>query len=382
MPWTETLPSGRYRAGYRTPTGEKRYVDGTFTHKRAAEREAAAAETAARAPGWRDPRAAERTWGDWVEEWQRGSTVVASTRASTGYMITRRLLPKWGKVKLIDIDRHEIKAWANELQADGLAPTSAKRLVNVLSSSLTAAVDARILPANPCIGLRLNIPDQRNERVYTTEEQHRLFQALPGEIDRALVAVLLGTGCRLGEALALEARHFNAEQGTVRIRQTWDSGTSTLKPYTKGKTRRTVPLDAWLLEIIEPVLKARPTGYIFASKPGGDPLDVANWRKRVWNPAATAANLNPPGVERGSIHTLRHTYATEQLEAGLSLAEIADLLGHRSITTTERYAHRRSKVGRKALGTIRDPRTAPKRRPAAPETRQGTAEVIPFPRAR
>lgn len=58
-------------------------------------------------------------------------------------------------------------------------------------------------------------------------------------------------------------------------------------------------------------------------------------------------------------HTLRHTYATEQLEAGLTIAEIADLLGHASTTTTERYAHRRGKVRPEAADTIRDPRQAP-----------------------
>ncbi|UOQ58597.1 site-specific integrase [Leucobacter allii] len=349
-----------------------------------AQRKAHALEDESRELGWRDPKAAARTWREWCPEWLRGFYAEDSSDSTTESLIRVHIMPKWGDVRLIDIDRHEIKAWAKEMQVEaGIAATSAKRVINAFSSSLTAAVDVGILSHNPCAKLNLGIPDNPSERTYTQKEQHRLFSELPSVLDQALVAILLGTGCRLGEALALEARHFNVQHSTVRFRQTWDSHNRKLKTYTKGKKRRTVPIDNWLLDLIKPLLKARPEGYLFRSR-GGVPLDVANWRKRVWNKCSDEIGLNSAGKERGSIHTLRHTYATEQLEAGLSLAEIADLLGHSSITTTERYAHRRSKVGKKALGTIRDPRRAPKpkKRQKPRETRELPSNVIAFPGGR
>lgn len=392
MPWPELLPSGRWRAGYRIPGGGKRYVDGTFTHKRAAERAAANAEEEAHKLGWRDPRAAERTWGDWFEEWQRGHFVEESTRSRTLSAINSRIMPKWGEVPLIEIDRHEIRAWAREMIADGLKPTSAKRIIGAFSPSLTAAVDVGILPANPALGLKLNIPNNLSERTLTRKEQRRLFAAFaapedatPAELaeaerDQALVAVLLGTGARWGEAVALTAEHFRMKHRTVRFRQAWDVQNRILTPYTKGKRRRTVPLPKWLFEIIRPVLKARPQGYLFVD-PGGKPLDASNWRKRQWEPAVAAARINEGHDEKATIHTLRHTYATEQLEAGLSLAEIADLLGHASLSTTERYAHRRSKVRPEAATAVRDPRATPVKTPK-PKRRPSGGNVIAFPGSR
>lgn len=118
---------------------------------------------------------------------------------------------------------------------------------------------------------------------------------------------------------------------------------------------------------------------------GGKPLDASNWRKRNWDPAAARARINDGAGERATIHTLRHTCATEQLEAGLSLAEIAELLGHASITTTERYALRRAKVRPEAATAVKDPRRAPakpkKRRNLASEKAELPSNVIRFPNA-
>lgn len=399
MGWAEKLTSGRYRAGYRIPGGEKRYLDEPFVHKAAAKRAADAAEQDARALGWRDPRAAERTWGDWCEEWLRGHYVERSTHSRTMSMIESRIRPKWGETPLIDINRHELRAWAIELQQDGLTATSAKRIIAAFSPSLSAAVDVGILTVNPAIGLRLNIPSNLSERVLSRKEQRRLFAGFAPEGDQptdaasalsnrnqALVAVLLGAGPRWGEAVALMPEHVNRKQRTIRWRQAWDAQNRILVGYTKGKKRRTTPIAPWLMEIIEPLLEVTPRGhYIFADS-GGDPLDASNWRKRHWDPAVKRSGVNDGAGERATIHTLRHTYATEQLEAGLSLAEIADLLGHASITTTERYAHRRSRVREEAATAVKDPRlkvSKPKkkrsRKPA--EDALMPSNVIQFPSA-
>lgn len=386
MPWTEELPSGNYRAGYRIPGGHKRYVEGTFTHKRAAQNAAARAEDDAQKLGWRDPRAAERTWGEWFDEWSAGYYAEASTRRTVESMARSRIRPKWGETPLAEITRFKLKAWAVELRDDGLAATSVKRIISALSTSLTAAVDAEILPANPALNLRLGIPDNLNERVLTPKEQRRLFKAFAAEVDpktaerdQALFAALLGAAPRWSEAVALEAKHFNWNHGTVRFRQAWDAKNRIMKPYTKGKTRRTVPLADWAAEILEAYVRKHGDGLLFTDA-SGVPLDYANWGKRHWAPAVARSKLNTGDVEKATRHTLRHTTATEWLEAGLSLAEIATLLGHASITTSERYAHRRSTVREEARTAVRDPRVAlPKKaKKRADEASELPANVIQF----
>lgn len=371
MPWTEQLPSGNYRACYRDPEGKKRRLPGTYTHKRAAQNAAAAAEAEARSLGWRDPDAALRTWGDWVTEWAPTRAIEPGTAKVDNGRLERTLRPKWGSTPLAHITRHDVRAWAQELRDTGLAPATVQRHVTLLSASLNAAVEAEIIPSNPAARLKLPQPQNLSERTFSRTEQHAIFEHLPTDQDRALVGFLLGTGARWGEAVAIQREHFNLEHGTIRIRAAWDNKTKTMKPYTKGKRHRTVPIQPWLRDLLDPILEATPRGLIFTSR-DNTPVDYSNWRNKVWKPALAAA-----GITDGTIHTLRHTYATEQLDAGLSLAEVATLLGHQSMTTTERYTHRDSKVNPIAAHAIADPRSTP----PEPEPDGGRdAEVIPLRR--
>ena len=154
--------------------------------------------------------------------------------------------------------------------------------------------------------------------------------------------------------------------------------------YTKGKKRRSTPIADWVIDILRPVLERTEPGEFIFSNAAGSPIDYSNWHKRTWAPAVAAAGLNrDTELDPVVIHTTRHTYATEQLEDGRSLAEIADLLGHASISTTERYAHRRSKIGRAAADVVPDPRLDPTPAPQQPESDENAlpSNVLPFRRA-
>lgn len=369
MAWTERLPSGNYRAGYRIPSGEKRYLEGTYTQQRAAHRAATAAEVESHQLGWRDPRAAERLWSEWVTEWFPQRRVDESTQSRDRSRL-KKLLIEWGDTPIHEITRLKIKSWAARLVADGRAHSTVLKDVALLSASLTAAADAEIIPANPALRLKLGLTPATNERTLSIDEQHRLFAAFhPGHDeltpheeaivlrDQALTGVLLGTGARWGEAVALAAAHF--EHGGIRYRRSWDARNRELKNYTKGKQPRTVPLPAWLDELTLPLREAIPRGYLFADATG-EPLDYANWRKRNWLPAIERSGLNSGEHDHNvTPHTLRHTYATEQLEHGRTIGEIADLLGHASMAMAEKYAHRRTGANPAAAQAIRDPRSAP-----------------------
>ena len=330
MAWTEKLPSGRYRGSYRLPTGKTRSA-GTFDLKRQAMNAAAAAEAEAASLGWRDPKAAERTWGDWCDTWWPTRTVEASTLRQDASRRRARLGPKWDQVPLIDITRQDVRAWAAELAADGLAAASVQRCVHLLSASLSAAVDAKIIPANPTLRLRLQGGQQSHERFLTGAEQAALLERFEG-VDHALVSLLLGTGMRWGEAVGLQVKRVDVDRGIIRVAEVWDDAHSTLKLYPKGRKIRDVPLPAWTAAALAPHLEGRKAGHVLLR--AGSPIDYHNWRSRLWVPALRDAEL---GALR--IHDLRHTYASALVQAGVPLEEIGRLLGHVSPLTTRRYAH-------------------------------------------
>lgn len=383
MAWAERLRSGKWRGGYRIPGGEKRYTPETYVRERDAVRHANALEQESRSLGWRDPRAAARPWGEWADQWFETRPVERSTQKAAQYVLPK-LIKKWGDTAIHDITRYAVKAWAAELLAEGRSHGTVLKFLSLLSASLTDAADAGIIPANPALGLKLGLVPGENERTLFRDEQHRLFQALgpqPGctarehELalrDQALCAVLLGSGPRWGEAVALGAFHFGHCE--IRYRRAWDNENRVMKEYTKGKKRRSVPLAPWLDAITLPAREAHPTGLLFADTTG-QPLNRQNWMNRRWKPALERARLNQgEHSDQVTIHTLRHTYATEQLEDGRTIGEIADLLGHASMAMAMKYAHRRSAVNPAAATAIADPRIAP------PEETPLPPNVIPFKR--
>jgi integrase len=338
--WTRKLPSGKYQGKYRGTDGTERTAPGgPWTHKAAALRAAGAAEADARALGWRDPEAARQTWGAWCEHWWPTRTVEVSTLARDVGRRDAYLTPRWGGVPLVDITRHDVKAWAASLRSGGLSPGSVQRIVHLLSASLNAAVDAEVLPANPAARLRLPAPAPSIERYLTHDELDDVVAHLDG-VWRQMALLLAGTGMRWGEAAGLHWGRVDAKRGFIEVAEVWSDAEGAMKPFPKGKRPRQVPIAPWL-ELGTPRRGACTLGDghdvcrgpLVLTSASGTVLDLDNFRKR-WTAACKAA-----GVGHVRVHDLRHTYASWLLQAGVPLAEVGRLLGHQSPITTQRYAH-------------------------------------------
>ncbi|NIH52508.1 tyrosine-type recombinase/integrase [Lysinibacter cavernae] len=204
-----------------------------------------------------------------------------------------------------------------------------------MSASLAAAVDAEVLPSNAAARLKLPSPDNAKERYLTKKEAKRLLKQFPKKSrDRALIALLLGTGLRWGEAIGLQGKRVDVKKAVIRVSETWDDRGNRLKDYPKSRRRRSVPVPDWVLAEIKQLVKKQAGQLFRVDGPKSAPLDYSNWRRKVWLPAITAANITDV-----TIHDLRHTYASWLIQAGVSLEEVGRLLGHVSPLTTRKYAH-------------------------------------------
>ncbi|WP_022906649.1 tyrosine-type recombinase/integrase [Curtobacterium sp. B18] len=234
---------------------------------------------------------------------------------------------------LVDITRHDVKAWAADLLTSGMDPATVQRCVALLSASLVAAVDAGIITANPASRLRLANADNTRERYLTKDEAFRLLDEIPEGIPRAMAAMFFGTGLRWGEAAGATLQRLDSDSGVFRVAETWDDKLKQPKDYPKGRRRRTVPVPDWTLAYLEPLVVARRGGFIFLSA-DGTPLDHHNYRSRIWIPAVKRA-----GLDDVHLHDARHTYASWLTQDGVPLDEVGRLLGHVSPLTMHRYAH-------------------------------------------
>ncbi len=159
--------------------------------------------------------------------------------------------------------------------------------------------------------------------VLSPEEVARLIQAANPGRDRVLLQIAYGCGLRLGELLSLQVGDIDSARMVLHVRQG------------KGGKDRLVPLSLRLLEELRAYWRlCRPRTWLFPGTKPDQPLSRGNVQ-RLFRRIAKRAGINKPC----SMHTLRHSYATHLLEAGVDVLTLKALLGHRSLQTTAHYLH-------------------------------------------
>ncbi|MDH3212402.1 MAG: tyrosine recombinase XerC [Myxococcales bacterium] len=182
------------------------------------------------------------------------------------------------------------------------------------------------LPVDDCVALVERDRRRRRPRGRSAAREHRSVQGALR--DRALAELLYGAGLRVGELAALDVRDMDLHRGDVRV-------------VGKGGKERVVPLPAATRRALEAYLEARRRPGLLAEplftslRPhaeGPRRLGVRDVRRIVASRARGAGV-----VDRVHPHRLRHSYATHLLDMGADLREIQELLGHASLSTTEKY---------------------------------------------
>lgn len=341
MAWAEERAKQKWSGLYRDAGGAKRRLPGTYATKSLAKDAATAAEVAANSHKGRMRTGPSPTWGQWCERWWASRAVEPSTIQNEDSMVKKHIIPRWADVKIDEIRRLDVQAWVSDLP---LAQESARRVLGVLVSSLSAAVEEGVLDTNPAHRIKLPPRPQGREVFLSKDQFAALAQAIPSHNDRAVVKLLAGTGMRWGELAGLHWRSVDLAKGAVTVRDVYSAGE--IKPYPKGRKQRHVPLFDWVVEDLDDtashvVCNAEHRDAICASglvfhNSAGMPLNDRNFYRRVLLPALKEAKLDGLGV---TLHDLRHTYASWLAQSGVPLERIAELLGHASISTTQIYAH-------------------------------------------
>jgi integrase len=175
---------------------------------------------------------------------------------------------------------------------------------------------------NPTAGVQLKDPQNARERFLTAEETQRLRTAIDRSDNTQLqyvVPLLLLTGVRKRELLDSKWEHFDIERRTWRI------------PTTKAGKSRHVPLSAAVLAILAQVPRFDGCPYVVPNPKTRKPY-VSIFAS--WNTARKAAGL--PEVR---MHDLRHSMASNMVNSGRSIYEVAKVLGHTQLKTSQRYSH-------------------------------------------
>jgi len=236
-------------------------------------------------------------------------------------------LRREGRGGLPDADSRVLRAWLASLHHRKLARTSILRRLAAARSCFRFLVRRGEVDVDPARDLRGPRPPGRLPAFLPKDEARDLLDrphdgSAAARRDRALVELLYASGLRVSECCGLDLADLERGQGTVRV-------------LGKGGRERVVPVGEVALAAVEAWLEARGTrpGALFVNARGG--RLTARTAHRIVLREARAAGI----TRRVSPHTLRHTFATHMLGEGADLRLIQELLGHRRLSTTQRYTH-------------------------------------------
>jgi len=232
-----------------------------------------------------------------------------------------------------EVDALAVRSFLAALTRQGLGKRSQGRALSAVRSLFRFACREGVLEANPAQGVKTPKAPKTLPRHLRPGEVESLIEAPEGEgplvrRDRAILELLYAAGLRVSELVGLDWTDVDLSARVVRV-------------MGKGSKERMVPfgkpaaeaLRHWL-EVWEGVRDPGKDGEpVFLNHQGGRLTDRSVRRviDKWVEAAAVARGVHP--------HTLRHTFATHLLENGADLRAIQELLGHSSLSTTQRYTH-------------------------------------------
>ncbi len=236
------------------------------------------------------------------------------------------------------LDIVALRAFLSSLFRDNQASTMKKK-VSGLRSFFKFLLKRQILSQNPASALRTPKVPKGLPRFLTVDQAFRVMEAPPKESerkkplrvrDRALLETLYGTGVRVGELASMNIGDCDFTEASVRV-------------LGKGGKERIVPLGQSALHALQDYLLER-RGLLAKAKQGDDDalwLAQSGRRLSVRQVQNIVRRHGTLGAGRGDLHphAMRHTCATHLLDAGADLRSIQELLGHSSLSTTQRYTH-------------------------------------------
>jgi integrase len=288
----------------------------------------------------------EETYLKWTKDHKR------SWKADT--FRVKAILAFFGKKRLCDIspfliESYKIKRLKTPIEfkkktSDGYAVTTRPRSVAVvnrelclLSAIFRVAIKKKQATKNPCHEVELLKGEKPRKRFLYPEEEDRLMKVLVGTLAhfKDLVRLAIYTGLRQAELLKLAVDDVDLVKRELKLRET------------KSGVGREVPLNKTAEEIVLRLLdkaKARDWTYLFTNPATGTRFLHIH---HGWWKALKLADINDL-----HFHDLRHTFGTRAIENGATLAEVKELMGHKSIATTENYCHATEAGKRRAVDAV------------------------------
>ena len=288
------------------------------------------------------------TFGDWADIWfeHHQDNITATTQEN--YRYTLRILKDyfWMR-KLSDIKPYDVEVFLKTLRKDGRSDSCITQCRGMLYQIFHKAEANDLVRKNPvrfADKMRSRGPLKRKE-AFTAEEVKLLMEKLPEDRIGLSIRLLLGTGMRSQELLALEPRHIAEDGSLIQIRQAINmvKGTATVGQPKSRDSYRDVPIPP-NLRWCAVRLRNTDLKYIWEVGKKDQPCNPSYFRDKF-----KAAISEIEGVRVLTPHSCRHTYVSQLQALGVDLPTIQSIVGHADIDMTQHYLHVQDSIRQQAV---------------------------------
>jgi integrase len=285
--------------------------------------------------------ASKVTVEEWMTAWLGSRDVRPRTAERDAGLVNTHILPHIGKVRLAKLSARDVQSVIDASIQAKHAPATTNEIRSLLSRACKSAVRQRMLAENPVEGTDPRREGKRDVRPLTPDELTAFITKAKGDRDEAMLLLYVLVGGRRGEVLALEWKDVDLSNGQITFRRTLyrHDGKLRVGPAKTDQSIRTVNVG----RVILAALKRRK------AQQGEDRLSAgAAWPDTdLGLTTAHGTPREPRNIYRKvsaltgkSVHSLRHTAATQLLRRGIPLKAVSALLGHADAAITLRvYSH-------------------------------------------
>lgn len=220
------------------------------------------------------------------------------------------------------ITRREVEQWQSQLRTGGLSPARVNRVFGLLRHMFNQAIAWDYVTDSPHRGVRQLKVDNQRVRFLTKEGVGQLLAAAECSSNpwlRPLITVAVNTGMRFGELTKLVWADVDLERRIFTLRRTKD-----------GTTAR-MPFNDVVLLALTTLPRVAGNDHVFPGTGKSGRLDNVKKSFRI--------ALEAAGITDFRFHDLRHTFASHMVMAGVDLNTVRELMRHKTLDTTLRYAH-------------------------------------------
>ncbi len=294
---------------------------------------------------------AKITLATWLDQWVAKALAASDRKQATkdlyATMVKAHLKPTLGHISLEKLRPSDVEALIVAKRAEKLSASTIRTLYSVLRGALEIAVRDGLVRRNVATVVKRPAAERTEATYLTSEQAQALLTTIAGDRLESLYRVMLATGLRRGEALALHWADVDLEGGSLRVRGTLartSQGLQISEPKTE-RSRRTVPLPRSAVETLKAHRK-RQTVERLAAGPAWEQSDLvfATEIGTALEPRNVLRRFDvlarKAGLEGVHLHTLRHSAASFLLAAGTHTKVVQQHLGHSSYAiTADIYSH-------------------------------------------